>query len=103
MITVEYYPAGEKSPLPNGDATHSFETFDDFKAWVQSYVCIHCLVDFYEFSNGKVPTTLEHWLDMGCGCEIGVGDPNNMIDWDSQMELPNNFMELVKCPIIPKN
>ncbi len=95
MIIVEYYPAGEASPLPNGETVHLFKTFEDFKEWVQSYVCIHCLVDFYDFYDNAIPSTLKDWLDMGCGCEIGVEDPNDLIDWDSKMKLPDNFMELV--------
>jgi hypothetical protein len=73
-IVVEYLPAGEHSPFP-----------DEFKQWVQGYVCVHCLVDYLEF-RGKEPETLAHWLDMGCGCEIDVADEHNMINWDDKME-----------------
>jgi len=93
MIIVEYYPAGEASPLPNGSRTHSFSTFDAFKEWVRNYVCIHCLVDFKEFA-GRNPETIGDCLDMGCGCEIGITDETNMIVWNTKMALPENFEEM---------
>ena len=35
-IKVEYYPAFEKSPLPNPDEMEwEFQTFEEFKDWVQ--------------------------------------------------------------------
>lgn len=95
MIIVEYYPSGEQSPLPNGERMYKFDTFIEFKQWVQNYVCVHCLVDFYDF-NEVVPSTLEHWLDMGCGCEIGIEDQDNIIDWNALMVLPDNFDNLLK-------
>jgi hypothetical protein len=95
MISVDYYPSGEGSPLPNGQSTYTFITFSEFKRWVQSYVCIHCLVDFKE-QKGYDPSTLKHWLDQGCGCEIGIGDPNDKIDWDASMTLPENFEDICK-------
>lgn len=85
MIVVEYYPAGEPSPFPDSSAREwTFDTHEQFKDWVQGYVCVHCLVDFLEFT-GKEPVTLHDWLHMGCGCEIGVTDENNMINWDDPM------------------
>lgn len=91
LIVVEYYPAGEKSPFPNPDVNEwIFETHDDFKQWVQGYVCTSCLVDFLEF-RGFVPETLADWLDMGCGCEIGVTDEDKIINWEDRMTLPDNF------------
>jgi hypothetical protein len=85
-ILVEYLPYGEASPFP--DPTQNvwrFETHKDFKEWVQDYVCLHCLVDFLDIS-GKEPESLSDWLQMGCGCEIGVTDEHNMIKWDDKME-----------------
>lgn len=96
MIKVEYYPSGEKSPLPEGNSEYSFETFEDFKGWVQKYVCVHCLIDFYD-CNDRKPKTIDDWLDMGCGCEIGIEDPQDMIDWESEMKLPENFEELINA------
>jgi hypothetical protein len=95
MIAVEYYPSGETSPLPNGQQIYTFITFQEFKRWVQSYVCVHCLVDFKE-QNGYNPLTLAHWLDMGCGCEIGIDDPNSIIEQDALMVLPENFENTCK-------
>lgn len=96
MIIVTYIPSGESSPLPNGKTECRFDDFQTFKEWVQGYVCIHCLVDFYDF-NEKIPVTLSDWLDMGCGCEIFIEDDSDMIDWDSKMVLPENFaQELAK-------
>lgn len=85
-IVVEYLPAGEHSPFPDPEkTTWSFNSHDEFKQWVQGYVCVHCLVDYLEF-RGTEPETLAHWLDMGCGCEIDVADEHNMINWDDKME-----------------
>ena len=92
-IKVEYYPAFEKSPLPNPDEMEwEFQTFEEFKDWVQGYVCVHCLID-YEDLTGEQPTTLKHWLEMGCGCEIGITDESNMIDWNAKMEYPKGYEE----------
>ena len=94
MIVVDFYPAGERSPFPDSSKTQwSFATHEEFKQWVQSYVCIHCLVDFYDF-NQKDPETLHDWLDMGCGCEIGVTDEQNMINWDDKMIVPDNYVKM---------
>lgn len=85
LIVVEYLPAGEKSPFPDPDQiTWEFKTHQEFKEWVQDYVCVHCLVDFLDF-RGKEPETLSDWLDMGCGCEIDVIDESNLIQWDDLM------------------
>lgn len=93
MIVVEYYPAGEPSPFPDSTAREwSFASHDQFKDWVQCYVCVHCLIDFFEFT-GKEPVTLEDWLEMGCGCEIGVLDPQNLINWDDKMAYPESYPE----------
>ena len=94
MIQVEYYPAYEGSPLPDGNKCYNFETFESFKDWVQSYVCRACLLDFKDCA-GRNPETIKDWLEMGCGCEIGVTDDTNMIDWNSKMVLPENFEELL--------
>lgn len=94
MITVDYYPAGERSPLPNGKETYDFNTFQEFKDWVQSYVCVHCLVEYQELENEE-PSTLSHWLEMGCGCEIGIEDPKDMIDWDAKMNLPQRYHDIM--------
>lgn len=94
MIVVEYYPAGEKSPFPDTNAAEwTFNTHEEFKQWVQGYVCVHCLVDFYDWHR-KDPTTLADWLAMGCGCEIGVTDENNMINWDDKMIVPENYAKM---------
>lgn len=90
-IVVEYYPAGEPSPFPDPSVTEwQFKTHDEFKRWVQGYVCIHCLIDFFEFT-GKEPETLHDWLHMGCGCEIGVTDDSNLIDWDDKMVKSDDY------------
>jgi len=90
-IVVEYYPAGEKSPFSDPDKTMwTFETHEQFKQWVQGYVCVYCLVDFTSF-NSRRPETLHDWLEMGCGCEIGVTDESNLIVWSDTMVLPANF------------
>lgn len=91
-IKVEYYPAFEKSPFPNPDVSEwEFESHEEFKEWVQGYVCVHCLIDYEEWT-GKQPTTLGHWLHMGCGCEIGVDDTDNIIDWDDEMEYTETYL-----------
>ena len=92
MITVEYYPAYERSPLPNGDREHVFETYHDFKEWVKGYVCIHCLETFKAW-HGKEPETLADWLDGGCGCEIGIDDPDEQICWNDIMEYPTEYIK----------
>jgi len=85
-ITVEWYPAGEDSPFPDNSATEwNFVSHEEFKEWVQGYVCQHCLIDFLDF-RGKEPETLKDWLDMGCGCEIGITDNGKIIKWDDQMK-----------------
>lgn len=93
IIKIEYIPSFiTSSPLPNGEKTYEFCTFAEFKDWVQSYVCIHCLVDF-AMSNNRSPETLSEWLDMGCGCEIDIEDDTNQIDWASKMTQPSNLEE----------
>jgi len=79
MIAVTYLPSDERSPLPGDVRECRFDDFTAFKQWVQDYVCIHCLLDFYQFTY-KAPTTLGEWLDMGCGCEIFIEDENDIID-----------------------
>jgi hypothetical protein len=94
MIEVEYYPSGSSLfPDPKSSKWH-FANAQALYDWVQSYVCQACLVDFYEF-HGKYPETLKDWLDMGCGCEIGITDNHNMIDWNYAMKLPDNFDQIV--------
>jgi hypothetical protein len=84
-IVVEWYPAGEYSPFPDKEAPEwAFSSHEEFKEWVQGYVCVHCLVDFLDFT-GREPETLKEWLGMGCGCEIGVTDESGMIRWDDKM------------------
>lgn len=91
LIEVEYYPDGEQSPFPDpNERKWVFETHEDFKSWVQGYVCVHCLVDFASIYN-KTPTTLRDWLDTGCGCEIGVTDVDAAINWEDTMALPDSF------------
>lgn len=86
-ITVEWYPAGEDSPFPDPKATEwTFNSHQEFKEWTQGYVCNYCLVDFLEFT-GKEPETLKDWLSMGCGCEIGVTDENEIIYWEDKMNM----------------
>lgn len=92
MIVVEYFPIGERSPLPNGAKSVQFDTHADFKDWVKSYVCIHCLENFKDFYQ-KEPTTLSDWLWGGCGCEIGVEDQDNQIHWDDVMEYPTDYIK----------
>lgn len=92
MITVEYYPMGEYSPLPDGKRIVTFNTHVDFKDWVKSYVCVHCLEDFKEWYS-KEPETLGDWLWGGCGCEIGVEDPDDQIHWDDIMEYPTDYIK----------
>jgi hypothetical protein len=85
MITVEYYPVFiTTSPLPNGKQFDTFNSHEEFVSWVKTYVCKHCLEDFKDF-YGRPATTLDDWLDMGCGCEIGVEDPDNLINWYEAM------------------
>jgi hypothetical protein len=93
-IVVEFYPAGEKSPFPNPDVSDwTFNSHDELKQWVQDYVCIHCLVDFYD-SHQKDPETLDDWMSMGCGCEVGVTDDSNMINWDDRMIVPKEYPKM---------
>ena len=85
MIIVNYLPVFlTSSPLPNGKQSCSFSSYEDFKTWVKSYVCIHCLEDFEEFYERK-PTTVSDWLSMGCGCEIEIIDESNAINWKDFM------------------
>lgn len=93
MIKVTYMPAYERSPLPEDAREYIFLTFQEFKEWVQNYVCTSCLLDFYDM-NGEDPSDLGDWLDMGCGCEIEIDEGEYPIDWHSPMELPENFEEL---------
>lgn len=83
MITVTYLPADELGPFMGGKGI--FETHDDFKAWVKNYVCNHCLEHFEEFT-GRKATSVGDYMAMGCGCEVDVEDPNNLIDWDDTYE-----------------
>ena len=95
LIVVEYYPCGEPSPFPDpNEKEWVFESHEDFKSWVQGYVCVHCLVDFNEFV-GRKPETLKDWLHMGCGCEIGVTDVDNTVNWEDRMILPDNFEQVL--------
>jgi hypothetical protein len=92
MIVVTYLPAGETSPLPGGLKTYGFIDFDEFKQWVQDYVCVHCLVGFKDFA-GRDPETILDWLEMGCGCEIDIDYDKGDIDWNSSMILPKEYFE----------
>lgn len=93
MINVAYLPASSNTPLPDPTKQeYDFKTFDEFKQWVQGYVCVHCLVGFYE-SHLEHPKTLADWLDMGCGWEISVFDPDNEIDWNTEMVLPESYQK----------
>jgi hypothetical protein len=85
MITVTYLPSGERGPFPDGATEGVFNTHAEFKAWVKAYVCEHCLVDFEELT-GRNATSIGDYMAMGCGCEVDVEDPNNLIDWDDTYE-----------------
>ena len=90
MILVEYYPKSEHSVLPNNGREYEFTDVDEFLEWVQKYVCIYCLIDFRDTYDAN-PLTLSDWLEFGCGCEIGITDTKQEIDWDYHMTLPANF------------
>ncbi len=92
MIVVTFLPSGEASPLPGGLKTYAFIDFDEFKQWVQAYVCFWCLVDFKDFAE-KDPVTIADWLSMGCGCEIRIESDEGDIDWDAPMVLPKKYFE----------
>lgn len=93
MINVAYLPSSQNTPLPDPSKhEYDFKTFGEFKQWTQDYVCVHCLVAFYE-SHLKDPKTLKDWLSKGCGFEISVFDPDGMVDWDAEMLLPENYKE----------
>jgi hypothetical protein len=95
-ITVEWYPYGEASPFPDSTATEwEFSSHEEFKEWVQDYVCVHCLVDFLDFTK-REPETLKDWLGMGCGCEIGVTDQSNIINWDALMNKTDVVKQTLK-------
>lgn len=84
MIAVTYMPAGEPGPFKDGATEGVFNTHAEFKSWVKSYVCEHCLVDFEEFT-GRKATSIGDYMAMGCGCEVYIEDPENIIDWDEEM------------------
>jgi len=92
MIVATFLPSGEKSPLPGGLEIYAFFNFDEFKRWVQDYVCVNCLVDFKELM-GKDPSTIEDWLEMGCGCELDLEYDEGDIDWEAKMTLPAEYFE----------
>jgi hypothetical protein len=95
-ITVEWYPAGEDSPFPDPKAIEwAFNSHEEFKEWVQGYVCVHCLVDYLGF-RGKEPETLKDWLNMGCGCEIGITDESSMINWNAPMIKTDEVKQILK-------
>lgn len=92
MITVEYLPSDPVSPFPDSTQfTWKFETYSEFKEWVQGYVCVHCLVNFEEL-NGRQPKTLKDWLDMGCGCEIMIDDDRGLVDWEDEMKYTEAYL-----------
>ena len=93
MITVEYMPAVEKTPLPHGGKIYVFLSFGEFKQWVYSYVCNNCLIDYRDW-EGNDPETIADWLAFGCGCEIYIEDPNDRIDWSSKMRLPDSYQKI---------
>lgn len=80
-IKVSYLPAGEAGPFKNGATEAEFTTYRVFKKWLAGYVCEHCLEDFKDF-HGRSPKTVKDWIWGGCGCEIFIDDPYNMIKWD---------------------
>lgn len=93
MIEVEYYPVFLiASPLPNKEKEYIFQTYEEFKEWVQSYVCVNCLLDF-ELFTCRQPKTIHDWLEMGCGCEIGIADPDNIIQWEDEMIYTQEYLD----------
>ena len=81
MITVEYLPAdGPISMIPEG--TIAFNTANEFVVWLSAYVCQSCLNEYKNFHD-KEPKTVADWLWGGCGCEIEIHDPENMIDYET--------------------
>lgn len=103
MILVEYLPADETSPFPDPlEFQWRFEDHQSFKDWAQKYVCVHCLIDYEDF-RGLQPKTLKHWLDMGCGCEIFVEDPQKLIDWDADMEYTEAYEKAREEYMMEKN
>ena len=86
MITVTYLPSGERGPFKDGATEGVFNTHDEFKAWVKSYVCEHCLEDFEDFTERKAVSVADY-MSMGCGCEVYVEDPENIIDWEDTYEI----------------
>ena len=85
MITVTYLPAGERGPFKDGATEGVFNTHAEFKRWVKSYVCEHCLESFEDFI-GRKAISIGDYMEMGCGCEVHVEDPNNLIDWEDTYE-----------------
>lgn len=65
-----------------------FNNFNDFVEWCKGYVCKACYKDFETHYGGKVET-LSNLLAMGCGCEIKIEDPQNLIDWNYKIEVDN--------------
>jgi hypothetical protein len=92
MILVKHLPANEASPLPGGLKVYGFIDFNEFKEWVQNYVCVGCLVDFKDFTD-RDPSTIFDWLEMGCGCEIKIEHDKGDIDWSAKMKLPKEYFE----------
>jgi hypothetical protein len=84
MIKVIYLPAGEPGPFVDGAREGIFESHDDFKSWVKSYVCGYCLEDFEEFT-GRKAVSVADYMAMGCGCEVEVEDPENIVNWEDEI------------------
>lgn len=89
MITVTYLPAYENTPFKDNETQCVFQSHEDFKEFVRGYVCNSCLKDFKDFCE-RDAVSVADYLDMGCGCEIDIEDPNNLIRWDESMicEIP---------------
>lgn len=81
MITVIYAPSDNGSIGPNGEKIMIFNTHAEFRDWVPTYVCSSCIEDFREW-NERDPVTISDYLSHGCGCEIDIDDPDNLIYWD---------------------
>lgn len=93
MIKVEYLPLSNNTPLPDPSKSEwVFETHSDFKKWAQDYVCVYCLVDFYD-SYKRDPKNLRDWMSKGCGCEVEITDEDKQINWDDEMSLPETYKD----------
>lgn len=74
MIEVTYLPADDGN-LGYGKKARCFPVAGEFYTWLKSWVCKSCAGE-YE------PKTVSDYMSTGCGCEIDVEDPKDMIDWE---------------------